>query len=150
MHLAATAALGELDGLVVKLQGPSLQVRQASNEVVRLQPLEAEKVFDAIRAKVRDAEDLMEEPAGVKGLVEIARHHSFLQRPLLLFIKDLPVSKIGPWVVSGWAVVFDNTDLKPEFEATLSEWAKQEDNKKLKAAANAAIKLASDTKRKWN
>ena len=56
----AVASLGELDELIVKLQGPPLQVKQASAEVARLQTLEAEQVFDALRANVRDAEDLAE------------------------------------------------------------------------------------------
>ena len=108
----AVASLGELDELVVKLQGSSLQVKQASAEVARLQPPEAERVFDALRAKVRDTEDLVEEPAGARGLAEISRHHPFLQRSLLAFLKDLPVSKLGPWGVIGWTGTFAETDVK--------------------------------------
>lgn len=137
----AVASLGELDELLVKLQGSPLQVKQASAEIARLQSLEAEQVFDALRAKVRDVEDLMEEPAGVRGLAEISRQHTFLQRPLLSFLEDLPVSKLGPWAVSGWTGTFSESDVNAEFDAMLSEWADQDENKKLKTAAAAAIKL---------
>jgi predicted KAP-like P-loop ATPase len=137
----AVESLGELDELIVKLQGSPLQVKQASAEVARLQTLEAEQVFDTLRARVRDAEDLAEEPSGVRGLAEIARQHPFLQPPLLAFLKDLPVSKLGPWAVSGWTGTLSEAAVKAEFDTLLGEWAEQDENNKLKAAANAAIKL---------
>lgn len=143
----AVTSLGELDELVVKLQGSPLQVKQAASEVARLQTLEAEQVFDALRAKVRDAESLAEEPAGARGLAEISRQHPFLQRSLLAFLKDLPVSKLGPWVVTGWAGTFVETDVKAEFDGMLAEWAQQGENKPLKAAANGAIKLKKARRR---
>ncbi len=143
----AVTSLGELDELVEKLQGSPLQVKQATTAVARLQSIEAEQVFDALRAKVRDAESISREPAGVKGLAEVARQHPFLQRPLLSLIQDLPVSKLGPWVVSGWASVFSEADVVSDFETTLKGWTDQEENKQLKAAAGAAIKLAGRRER---
>ena len=117
-------------------------------EVARLQTLEAEQVFDALRAKVRDAEDLAAEPAGARGLAEISRHHPFLRRSLLAFLKDLPVSKLGPWVVTGWAETFAEEDVKAEFDGLLEEWAKQVENKPLKVAATGATKLAKTRRRR--
>ena len=143
----AVTSLGELDELIAKLQGSPLQVKQAAAEIARLQSLEAEQVFDALRAKVRDAEDLAQEPAGVKGLAEMARQHPFLQRPLLSFIQDLPVSKLGPWVVSGWASAFSEAEVASAFATTLKSWTEQDDNRQLKAAASAAMKLASKRRR---
>ena len=143
----AVTSLGELDELISKLQGSPLQVKQASTEVARLQSIEAEQVFDALRAKVRDAENLSQEPAGVKGLAEVARQHPFLQRPLLSFLQDLPVSKLGPWVVSGWASVLSNADVVSDMATTLKGWADQEENRQLKAAAGAAMKLSGKRKR---
>ena len=137
----AVTSLGGLDELVAKLLGSPLQVRQVSAEVARLQPLEAEQVFDALRAKVRDAEELAEEPAGARGLAEISRHHPFLRRALLAFLKDLPISRLGPWVVTGWTVTFAEEDVKAEFDGLLDAWAKQDENRPLKAAATAATKL---------
>ena len=144
----AVTSLGELDELVVKLQGSPLQVRQASAEVARLQTLEAEQVFDVLRVKVRDAEDLAEEPAGARGLAEVSRQHPFLRPSLLAFLKDLPVSKLGPWVVTGWAGTFAEMDVKAEFDGLLDEWAQQDENKPLKAAATGATKLAKTRRRR--
>jgi len=143
----AVTSLGELDELVEKLQGSPLQVKQAAAAIARLQSIEAEQVFDALRARVRDTEDLTQEPAGVRGLAEVARQHLFLQRPLLSFVQDLPVSKLGPWVVSGWASAFSETDVASDFATTLKGWADQDDNKQLKAAAAAAMKLSGKRKR---
>lgn len=143
----AVTSLGELDELVAKLQGSPLQVKQAAAEIARLQSIEAEQVFDALRARVRDTEDLTREPVGVRGLAEVARQHPFLQRPLLSFVQDLPISKLGPWVVSGWASAFSETDVASDFATTLKGWADQDDNKQLKAAAAAAMKLSGKRKR---
>lgn len=143
----AVTSLGELDELVAKLQGSPLQVKQAAVEIARLQSIEAEQVFDALRARVRDTEDLTQEPVGVRGLAEVARQHPFLQRSLLSFVQDLPVSKLGPWVVSGWASAFSETDVASDFATTLKGWADQDDKKQLKAAAAAAMKLSSMRKR---
>ena len=137
----AVTSLGGLDELVAKLLGSPLQVRQVSAEVARLQPLEAEQVFDTLRAKVRDTEELAEEPAGARGLAEISRHHPFLCRALLAFLKDLPISRLGPWVVTGWTGTFAEEDVKAEFDRLLDAWAKQDENRPLKVAANAATKL---------
>lgn len=143
----AVTSLGELDELVAKLQGSPLQVKQAAAEVARLESIEAEQIFDALRAKVRDTEDLTQEPLGVKGLAEMAHQHPFLQRPLLAFVQDLPISKLGPWVVSGWASTFSESDVASDFAVTLKGWADQDDNKQLKAAATAAMKLSSKRRR---
>ena len=144
----AAASLGELDELVGKLQGSHLLVKQASSEVARLRTLDAERVFDALQAKVRDADDLAQVPAGVHGLAEISRHHPFLQRSLLAFLKDLPIPKLGPWIVSGWTGTFTETDVREEFAGLLSEWAEQEENVPLKAAAKAATKLTKSRERR--
>ena len=135
-------SLRDLDKLIVKLQGAPLQVKRASSEVARLQAPEAEQVFDALLAKVHDTEDFAEEPAGVHGLAELSRHHPFLQAPFLTFLKELPVSRLGPWAVSGWKGVFSEPDAKTRFDGLLDEWQKQDENRPLKAAAKAAIKLA--------
>src|SRR3546814_5728935 len=110
----------------------------------RSQSIEADQVFDARRAGVGDTEDLSQEPVGVRGLAEVARQHPFLQRPLLSFVQDLPVSKLGPWVVIGWASAFSETDVASDFAATLKGWADQDDNKQLKAAAAAAMKRSEE------
>ncbi|AWN14210.1 Phage T7 exclusion protein [Salinisphaera sp. LB1] len=62
-------------------------------------------------------------------------------------MQDLPISKLGPWVVSGWASVFSEAEVASDFATTLKGWADQDDNKQLRAAATAAMKLSSKRKR---
>lgn len=139
-------SLGALDELLAKLTGPPLQVRAAAAEVARLQGSEAEQLFDALRAKVTATEDLNEKPRGVQGLALICEHHEFLQQSLISFLKGLPVSKLGTWVVSGWANALTTEVAKQGFRTLLSEWATQNDNEALQSAANAVLKLQTRTR----
>ncbi len=138
----AVTSLGQLDELLVKLTGPSLQVRQAAAEVGRLTATEAEQLFDALRSKVTVVEDLSDQPPGAQGLSVICEHHAFLQPSLVALLRDLPVSKLGPWVVTGWASALTADEAKREFESLTSEWAEQDDNKPLQAAAKAVAQLS--------
>lgn len=138
----AVTSLGELDELLAKLTGPPLQVRQATAEVARLPSAEAEQLFDALRGKVTVVEDLSEQPPGAQGLAVICQHHSFLQPSLVTLLRNLPASKLGPWAVSGWAGALTSDSAKAEFDALVTEWAAQEENKPLQAAAKAAGQLS--------
>ena len=135
------ASLGELDELLTRLQGPALQVRQVSDTVARLEAKDAEHLFDALRAKVTATEDLKVEPSGVQGLIEICHHHGFLQTSLVAMLKSLPVSRIGPWALSGWRRAFTTHDTKHAFKALVSDWANQNENQELKTAAEGSLKL---------
>lgn len=137
----AVTSLGELDEMLAKLSGPPLQVRQAASEVVRLPATEAEQLFDTLRAKITVVEDLSEQPSGVLGLAVICQHHEFLQPSLVAFLKGLPVPKLGPWVVGGWARALTTEAAKRDFRTILSEWATQNDNKPLQAAAKAVVQM---------
>ena len=133
--------LGELDEMLGKLMGPPLQVKQITPEIKRLTSVEAEQLFDALRTKVADAEDLVDEPEGMHGLAAICQHHPFLQASLVGFFRDLPVTKIGTWAMTGWAGAITEADAKAAYEALKSDWAEQDDNRALSAAAKAAASM---------
>ncbi|WP_332888719.1 Qat anti-phage system ATPase QatA [Marinibacterium profundimaris] len=133
--------LGELDEMLGKLMGPPLQVKQITTEIKRLTSVEAEQLFDALRAKVADAEDLVEEPDGMHGLAAICQHHPFLQASLVGFFRDLPVTKVGTWVMTGWAGAITEAEAKAAYDALKSDWAEQSDNPALSAAAKAAASM---------
>jgi len=137
----AVTSLGELDELLAKLSGPPLQVRQAAAEVERLHATEAEQLFDALRAKITAVEDLSKQPPGAQGLAVICQHHEFLQPPLVALLKGLPVSKLGPWGVSGWAGALTSEAAKRDFKTILLDWAAQDGNKPLQAAAKAVVQM---------
>ena len=143
----AQAQLGELDELLGKLMGPPFQVRQVLAEVKRLTSVEAEQLFDALRTKVADVEDLREEPPGIHGLAAICQEHTFLQASLVKFFKDLPAKKLGPWVVTGWGGAFTEAEPAADYGALLADWSNRDDNSSLSAAAKAVGKVASPGKR---
>lgn len=133
--------LGELDEMLGKLMGPPLQVKQITTEIKRLTSVEAEQLFDALRAKVADAEDLVDEPDGMYGLAAICQQHPFLQTSLVGFFRELPVTKIGTWVITGWAGAITEAEAKTAYDSLKSDWAEQGDNPALSAAAKAAASM---------
>ena len=133
--------LGELDEILDKLMGPPLQVKQITPEIKRLTSVEAEQLFDALRAKVADAEDLVDEPEGMHGLAAVCQHHTFLQASLIGFFRDLPVTKVGTWVITGWAGAITEPDAKTAYDALKVDWAEQGDNPALSAAAKAVASM---------
>ena len=139
----ALASVGDLEELLAVLRGAELQVRGASSTVAALETSDAERLFEALRAEVTGAEDLVVRPSGVPGLVEICRHHSSLQSGLVEMLRDLPVGRLGAWVVSGWTGALTEENAKREFEALRSAWGAQAENEKLAAAAVGASKVAS-------
>ena len=143
----AVTSLGQLDELAAKLMGPPLQIRQAAGEVRHLTTAEAEQLFDAIRSKVTVVEDLSEQPSGIPGLAEICQHHAFLQAPLVALLKNLPSSKLGPWAAVGWQSALTTGEAKRNFDSLLKEWSEQDENKPLKAAAQAVPQLGRSKRR---
>lgn len=135
------AQLGELDELLQKLMGPPLLIRQLTTEIKRLNSVEAEQLFDALRTKVADADDLMEEPAGMHGLAAICQQHPFLQASLVAFFRDLPAAKLGTWVLTGWAGAITETEAASAYDALKADWAGRDDNKALSGAAKAVAKI---------
>ena len=111
--------------------------------VAALEASDAERLFEALRSEVTGAEDLTGRPGGVEGLVEICRHHPSLQSALVGMLRDLPVARLGAWVVSGWTPAVTQENAKREFEELRSAWGVQDENKELAAAAVAASKVAS-------
>ena len=138
----AGTSLGELDELLANLQGPRLRVREASAAIERLQTSDAERIFEALGAKVTEADDLRQRPAGVDGLVEVCHHHQFLQHALVALLRRLPTSRLGAWAASGMGRAFTDSGAKADYDALVSEWAAQSENQRLQAAARAAGKMS--------
>ena len=130
----------DLEGLIAKLQGTQMQAAMCSKEVAHLLPHEVEKVFDALCAEVLKVSSLAERPAGVAGLAEVARVHPYMQRALVRFLDELPISKIGPWAASGWGSSIGEADAKRDFEKLIDKWVGQDENVVLKSVAGRALK----------
>ena len=133
------SVLGHLTEIVEKLLGSKLQVQSYEMELVQLAKAEAEKVFEALRAKIMSTGHFDTKPKGLDGLIVLVKAQPELQGGLLDFIDALPSSTCGPWAVSGWYGVITNEKSKERLKSILRGWSKTTDNPMLKTAADNAL-----------
>lgn len=139
--LGGLAAASHLEGLVEKLMGPTMMVRGAAGEIAKLTGPEPEEVFEAIRGRILQDDNFTAKPKGADGLVRLVEAHPALQRRLLEFIRELPVTKVGSWAASSWGACFTDTGIAAEYQTTLRTWAEQTENLILQKAAQGISKL---------
>lgn len=135
-----SSASGHLVGLVDRLMGEMLAAKGAEPEVKALGPMDAEKVFDALRARISEREDLKAKPPGADGMGLLVAAHPQLQPRLMDFLQGLDAGKIGSWAVAGWTVSLSNPDILRGFEELKKNWSTTGSNP-LKAAITAAASL---------
>lgn len=139
-YFGPASVLGHLATVAEKLLGPKLSVQSLELELKQLAQPEAEKLFEAVRAKVMGGDVFDTQPAGVEGLIVLVKAQPGLQDKLLDFIEALPDDRSGPWVVGGWQSAIKGADAKQRFDRLLEDWAKVANNPMLKAAAEGARK----------
>jgi len=139
-YFGPVSVLGHLSGVVEKLFSSKMTVQSLEGELKQLVQPEADKVFEAVRAKIVGAGTFETKPAGIDGLIVLVRSQPSLQMQLLDFLESLPRNKCGPWLVSGWQGIFKDIEFNTRFKRLLTEWSKATDNALLKAAAEAALK----------
>lgn len=140
--LGGLAAASHLEALVEKLMGPTMMVRSASDQVVKLTGPEPEEVFEAIRGRILQEDSFATKPKGIDGLTKLVEVHPALQRRLLDFVRELPVPKIGAWAVSSWGTCFPDAIMSGEFETLVQGWAEQSENTTLQTTARAVSQLS--------
>jgi hypothetical protein len=139
--LGGLAAASHLEGLVERLMGPTMMVRGAAAEIAKLTGPEPEEVFEAIRGRILQDDNFTAKPKGADGLVRLVEAHPTLQRRLLEFIRELPVTKVGSWAASSWGACFTDTGIAAEYQTTLRSWAEQTENSILQKAAQGISRL---------
>jgi hypothetical protein len=74
-----------------------------------------------------------------------------LQRRLLSFIRDLPVSKVGAWAAASCGTSFTDATVAAEFTVLLRSWSEQNGNKILQVSAYNVLKQKKcDRMRRWH
>lgn len=136
-YFGAASVLGHLGMVVEQLTGPKLAVRGMEGQLKQLAPLEASKVFEALRGRAMGADSFQTQPPGVEGMTSLTRTHSALQSMLMDFLESLPEDKTGAWAVSGWDGVIKDPGEVKRLEKLLNEWSKT-GQPVLRAAATAA------------
>jgi hypothetical protein len=142
-YFGPVSVLGHLASVVEKLFGGKMMVQGYEAELKLLVQPEADKVFEAVRAKIMGTGAFETMPVGVDGLVVLVKAQPALQSKLLDFLEALPSSKCGPWAVRGWQGVIKDTECAGRLTALLTEWSKLTSNTALKTAAELTLK---DTK----
>lgn len=137
---SASSSLGLMEEWVDKLYGSRLGAQAAASEIALIQPGEAERVFNAVTTRVRAEKDYRSRPRGFYGIAELCKVHKNLQIPTVALLEDLPIKKLGAWVVSGWKEIFTEKAAKDRFDDLVRKWADQEENNGLKRAASLALK----------
>lgn len=138
-YFGALGGATHLQELLAKLEGNRMAAAGAAGEVAKLGGLDAEKLFDALRAKILEAGDLMKEPAGVAGLATLVKGQPTLQARLLTFLAELPPAKVGGWIATQWSGCFDAAH-KIKFDQQAAIWA-EEGNTQLKVVAATVTKV---------
>lgn len=138
-YFGATSVLGHLAVVAEKLMGPKLAVRGLEGELRLLAPLEAHRLFEALRGRIVGADDFLSAPAGVEGLGVLVRSQPTLQAGLLDFLEVLPSERCGPWPATGWDAVIKDANEAKRYSQLLSAWASSA-GPALKAAASAALR----------
>lgn len=139
--LGGLVAASHLEALVERLMASKLSAQGAAADVGRLGAGEPEQLFEAIRERIFAEENLSSEPRGVQGLLVVVASQSALQRRLLTFARELPVSKIGAWAPSSLASAFTDAQVKAEFGVLVEAWAEQSENALLQRAAQLVAKM---------
>lgn len=139
-YFGPVSVLGHLAGVVERLFGGKMTVQGYEAELKQLVQPEAEKVFEAVRAKIMSTGSFDTKPAGVDGLVVLVKAQPGLQSRLIDFLEALPSGKCGPWAVSGWQGVIKDTECAAGLKKLLENWSKVTGNPPLKASAEATLK----------
>lgn len=142
-YFGPVSVLGHLASVVEKLFGGKMMVQGYEAELKLLAQPEADKVFEAVRTKIMGTGAFETMPAGVDGLIVLAKAQPGLQSKLLDFLEALPSGKCGPWAVRGWQGVIKDAECVGRLTTLLTEWSKLTNNPALKTAAELTLK---DTK----
>ena len=139
-YFGPASVLGHLTKVAEKLFGTKFSVQALEAELKLLAQPEAEKIFEAVRARIMSSGVFDTMPAGIDGLIVLVKAQPGLQEKLLDFLEALPKNKCGPWAVRGWQSVIKDTECDKRLNKLLNEWSKITNNPGLKAAAEAVLK----------
>lgn len=133
-----------LEALVEKLMGPPMHIRQAATkkDILALAELDAENVFDTLRDRIIQADDFLNQPKGVAGLIELVKQRPVLQKRLVEFVRLLPTPKLGMWAPAPWYECLRDTNAIQGVDGILRGWSQQIENENLQTAAKRVLELS--------
>lgn len=146
-YFGPVSALGHLALVAEKLFGSKFTVEPLVPELRQLTSLEAEKLFHHLRNRILANGSFDVRPPGIYGMLALLRAHAEMHGLLIDFLRSLPTSRCGVWVVGGWDQAIKGTGSEDGLKQLIENWAKIEGNPKLKLAAEAVLRQPMSTPR---
>lgn len=141
MLFAGGGGVSRLEQIANSLMGGPIQAKAAAKETSDLTAPAVEEVFDDVRMRILQEESFTKQPPGIQGLVELTKIRPELERRLLDFAKELPVSKLGAWPPAAFDGAFKDSGVATDYQGLLTSWSEQTESQPLKAAVGAIAKL---------
>lgn len=141
MLFGGSGNASRLDQIADGLMAGGIQAKAAAKEAGELTAPASEELFDVVRMRILQDESFAKEPPGARGLVELVRTRPELERRLIDFAKELPVSKLGAWAPATFGNIFKDPAVSRDYQGLLKSWSEQTDSNTLKAAAGAILKM---------
>jgi hypothetical protein len=138
-YFGTASVLGHLATLVDQLLGPKFSVQGLDAELKQLAPVEADRAFEAVRARIMAGDVFETEPGGAVGLGVLVRAHPKLQTNLVDFLESLPQDRLGPWAVGGWTGVITDNQCRSRLERLIEKWSTS-GSQMLRGAATSALR----------
>ena len=145
-YFGGGTASSHLDSLIELLMRPSLALKGLESQVTNLNSGEVEQVFDALRTRIVQNDDLQEKPPGFDGLLLVAKSRPELQVKVISLLESLSLKKIGPWVLTGLSQSLTDAKARTQHQEWVKKIANQNENTMLRSAAAALDKLPATRK----
>jgi len=140
-YFGAVTTLGHLDSVVEQLFGKKLLVQQLEPDLKKITVAEAQQVFNAVRSRILNNSDFLQEPDGMAGIAVLVRAQPELQETLVDFLEGLPIQNLGAWVLVGWDTSLKSSRVKSRFNSLVKRWAESDSSSFLKTAAQSNLKI---------
>jgi predicted KAP-like P-loop ATPase len=140
-YFGGVAGAGHLESLVDLLMRPGLALKGVEVQIANLNAVETEQVFDALRTRIVQSDDLQERPAGFDGLLLIAKSRPEFQLKVVGLLESLAVRKLGAWVLTGLSQSLTDAKARTQHQEWVKKLAEQNENPSLRNAAAALGKV---------
>ena len=118
-----------------ELMGTALQAKRAADATNGLAAQAVEDLFDTVKLRILEGDAFATRPPGIYGLLGLTKAHPQLERRLLDFCKELPISKLGAWAPASMSAAFSDVKLQSEFRGVVKTWSEQTENPTLSRAS---------------
>lgn len=111
----------KVEELSLRLLGNKVQIAQCAAEIKSLDSVQVKELVGILRDKVLGVGAYIDEPSGIGGFRTLASIRVEAREGLLGVLEQMPVDKVGRWVVVGWNKCFSDLEHRKRLLAVLEE-----------------------------